>query len=248
MANDRRAKEDEPIPPGIVYEIAPVSALGTKSQAIATLHRLLVGDLKALHHNQLGEALVLAAGIHRFAACLLGDLGAAPAMGGVSCYRAAGRSHPASVAATALTWLGLELGAIRPLPRARAFCSRISYSLVRTLLAWAPPVVVAADRHGHYAVVANHVSAVLARYRCTGEAIDVRVVDRSRSRTRALPEVCQSLVAVLAPICECTWQSVAAGLDRPADAMLLTGRSRAQVFRIRRAMRADDGVPRATDQ
>lgn len=223
---------------GTLFEVAPPSHSGRHAAVVTILRRLLTGDISVLRDPELGEALVLAATVHRFAQCLLEDLGLAPDLGTPLHYREVGRLVQQQVPATAMAWTGLELQAVRPLPRVRAFLRAVSAPLVRDVLRWAPPVVLPAGRHESRLVVANHVPAILARQCLGGEAVGVGCVERSPMHPRALPAVCQGLVAVLAPVCACSWESVAAGVDQPADAVLLTGHSRAQVFRIRKAARA----------
>lgn len=226
--------------PAITFEVAPRVRSGRQAAAVSVLHRLLTGDATALRDPQLGDALVLAAAVHRFAQCLLDDVGLPPDVGASSRYREPGIARQERVPATVLTWTGSVLQAARPLPQVRAFLHIISAPLVQAIVCWAPPVVLPADRRGRRVVVANHVPAILARYFLRAEEVGVGCVEHAPARPRALPAVCQGLVALLAPICACSWQSVAAGVHKASDAVLLTGRSRAQVFRIRMVARGSD--------
>lgn len=192
-----------------------------------------MGDLGSLRDPQLGEALVLAAAAERFATCLLTDLGLAPELPIHLRSRQVGQARQKRVSATALVWDGLEVRAVRPLPSVRRFLAAISADLVRDLVAWAPPVVLAGTK-ARYRVVANHVPAVLAHHLYAAEEVGVCVVEHAPCGRRTLPMVCQTLAAVLAPVCARSWQSVAGGVA-VVDAVLLTGRSRAQVFRVRKA-------------
>lgn len=230
------------IAPGqaITYEAAPPLHSGRHVAVVTVLHRLLTGDATALRDPQLGEALVLAAAVHRFAQCLLDDLGLPPDVGASSRYREPGLARQERVLTTALIWTGPALQLARPLPRVREFLHVISAPLVQAIVRWAPPVVIPADRRGRRLVVADHVPAILARHFLSAEEVGVGCVDHAPARPCALPAVCQSLVALLAPICACSWQSVASGIDNAPDAVLLTGRSRAQVFRIRKVARGSD--------
>ncbi|HEU0198710.1 MAG TPA: hypothetical protein VFQ88_16040 [Nevskiaceae bacterium] len=201
---------------------------------VAVLRRLLSGDPGALRDPRLGEALVLAAVAHRFAACLLADLGLAPELPMHVRARPMGQVRRKRVPATALMWEGLEPRVVRPLPRVRAFLNTASVALVQDTVAWAPPVALALPRE-RYRVVANHVTAVLAHHFLAADEVDAYVVEHAPCGSRSLATVCQTLVAVLAPVCEGSWRSMVGGVSA-ADAILLTGLSRAQVFRVRKAL------------
>lgn len=221
-------------PLGVLCEIAPPLPAGPGAAVVTVLRRLLNGDPGALRDPRLGEALVLAAVAHRFAACLLADLGLAPELPMHVRARSMGQVRRKRVPGSALVWEGVEPRVVRPLPRVRAFLSTISVALVRATVAWAPPVALALPKE-RYRVVANHVTAVLAHHFLAADEVDAYVVEHAPCGSRSLAAVCQTLVGVLAPVCECSWQSVAGGVAI-TDAVLLTGRSRAQMFRVRKAL------------
>ena len=197
------------------------------------LHRLLAQDGETRWSTGKGNALLLAALNYQLARRLLEDLALAPQPLTPRRLRWKLRPGSARIPASGILWLGIGSAKTQPLPRTHAFMAELPEALVRQALAWAPPLVEPADRHGVSAVVANHLSALLARQRMLGQRVQVQRMHYATAQHHTLPEICQGIVHVLQPVYEQHRRRIAELAPDETQARLLSGYSRAQYFRLK---------------
>ena len=200
---------------------------------VGQVHRLLSREGEARwtkgHHN----ALLLVALSYQLARRLLEDMALAPQP--LAPRRLRWKLHPRSerIRASEIIWTGVGSVKAQPLPRTQTFLAELPKALVLQALAWAPPVVEREDRHGNSAVVANHLTALLARQRMPDQRVQVWRMHYATPQHRTLPEICQGIVHVLAPVYARYQRLIAELAPDESQARLLTGYSRAQYFRLK---------------
>lgn len=214
-------------------EIAPRLDSGGRLLAVGQLHRLLHGEQGRWSRTK-GQALLLAAFNYQFSLRLVGDLGLSPCeLVTPRRWRWQLKPRVERVLATNMVWPGLGSALARPLPRTRSFIGQIPEGMVQEILNWAPPVVQSPGPDGTSRVVANHLSALLARHLLPDQRVPIRRLRHTSSLQRPLPEVCQGIAHALEPLYAQHRQRIAELAPDEHVAYLLTGYSRAQYFRIR---------------
>ena len=177
--------------------------------------------------------MLLVALSYQLARRLLEDLALAPQPLAPRRLRWKLRPGSARIPSSGILWSGIGSAKARPLPRTHAFMAELPEALVRQALAWAPPLVEPADRHGDSTVVANHLSALLARQRMLGQRVQVQRMHYATAQHRTLPEICQGIVHVLQPVYGQHRRRIAELAPDETQARLLTDYSRAQYFRLK---------------
>lgn len=177
------------------------------------------------------NALLLASFNYRLAQRLLTDLALTP--GALTPKRWRWQQSPRAerLPASKITWSGFV--SAKPLPETRAFLENVPDEMVRQVLKWAPPLLQPSRANGTSFVVANFLSALLARQRFPDQVIQVRRLGHAISSGRTLPEICQGTVHVLHPVFLQHRRRIAQLAPDEATAKLLSGYSRAQYFRIK---------------
>jgi hypothetical protein len=176
------------------------------------------------------RALLLAAYLWNLSSALLADLGESPKLPEPRRSRWAIEPSITRVPASTLCWTG---GSIQPLPATREFLSTVPEPFIRNLLAWAPPVVIPADRDGNCRVVGNQLIAMLARNRIPHIRVPVRRCIVATGIRRPLPEVAQGFAVILKSLVEENRPRVALMAEVAELACLLSGYSRATYFRLK---------------
>ncbi len=218
---------------GELLEIVPWIASGGRALVVGQAHRLLAqGDPGRWSKGQ-RHALLLLALSYQMARRLLEDLALEPAPLGPRTWRWKLCPGSEKIPASTLLWSGIGSGQVKPLPRTHGFMAELPETLVQQVLAWAPPVVAPADRSGNCLVMADHVSALLARHRLPGQRIRVVRTRYATGVPRAIPEICQALVHALGPVFTAQERRIAEFAPDEAHARLLTGYSRAQYYRLK---------------
>ena len=214
-------------------EIAPPLRFGGRPLVVGQLHRLLAPSGPARWSTGKGHALLLAALNYQLTRRLLEDLDLAPQPLTPKRWRWKLRQGAERIPVSGIVWSGIGSAKAQPLPRTHAFVAEIPEALVRQALAWAPPVVEPADRHGDSAIVANHLSALLARQRLPDQRVQVWRMHYATARHRTLQEICQGIVHGLEPVYEQHRRRIAELAPDETQARLLSGYSRAQYFRLK---------------
>ena len=196
------------------------------------VHRLLAQAGEARWSKRHSNALLLVALSYQLARRLLEDLALAPQP--LESRRLRWKLCPRSerIRASEIIWTGVGSVKVQPLPATHMFLAELPEVLVLQALAWAPPVV-ERDRHGASAVVANHLTALLARQRLKDQRVQVWRMHYATAQHRTLPEICQGVVHVLEPVYARHQQLIAELVPDETQACLLTGYSRAQYFRLK---------------
>ena len=217
-----------------VLEIAPPLLLAGRVLVVGQLHRLLTSRKPARWSTGKNHALLLAALNFQLARRLLDDLDLGPQPLTPRRWRWKLREGAEHIPVSGIVWSGVGSAQAQPLPRTHAFIAELPEALVRQVLAWAPPLVEpTTDRYGYSAVVANHLSALLARQRLLGQQVQVLRMCYATAQHRTLPEIAQSTVHALQPIYEQHRRRIVELALDQSQAHLLTGYSRAQYFRIK---------------
>lgn len=206
---------------------------GGRPLVVGQVHRLLAKAGEARWSKRHGNALLLVALSYQLARRLLEDLALAPRP--LVHRRLRWKLCPRSerIRASEIIWTGVGSVKVQPLPVTHAFMAELPEALVRQVLEWAPPVVAREDRHGNSAVVANHLTALLARQRLQDQRVQVWRMHYATAQHRTLPEICQGIVHVLAPVHARHQRRIAELAPDATQARLLSGCSRAQYFRLK---------------
>jgi hypothetical protein len=214
-------------------EIVPPLKSGGRPLVVGQVHRLLSREGETRWPKGQRNALLLVALSYQLARRLLEDLALTPQP--LAPRRWRWKLCPGSerIRAGEIVWSGLGSAKARPLPRTQSFLAELPEGMVLEALAWAPPVVQPADRDGASCVVANYVSALLARQRLADRMVQVRRLQHATSLQRPLPEICQGIVHVLEPVYEQHRRRITELAPNEVLAHLLTGCSRAQYFRLK---------------
>lgn len=205
---------------------------GNRPAVVGVLHRLLADPASVRWASgSVDNALRLAALNCRLAGCLLADLGVAAELPRAHRLRTRIQPGPVRVTPSALIWPPSRPDHIRPLPATRELLETVSGDLAHAVLRWAPPVVVPTAR-GEYRVVANHLSALLARQKSGVGDVRVRCLAGSTSLTRTLPEACQTIATVLSPLCDRQRDRILRLARDEVEGWIFAGLRRAQYFRV----------------
>lgn len=221
------------VPKSILCEVAPPLMDGNRPAVAGLLHRLL-SEPGSVGRKSGGvdNALRLAALNCRLASGLLADLGVVAQLPRVQRWRM--QTHPGSirVAPLALVWSPPGPDEMRPLPFTREFLDAVPAQLAIEVLRWAPPVVAPTSTRGEYRVVANHLSALLARQKSGVGEVRVRRLSHSTSLARTLSEICQMIALVLSPLCDRHRDRILRLARDEVEGWIFTGLRRAQYFRV----------------
>lgn len=206
---------------------------GGRPLVVGQVHRLLAKAGEARWSKRHSNALLLVALSYQLARRLLEDLALAPQL--LEPRRLRWKLCPRfeRIRASEIIWTGVGSVKAQPLPATHAFMAELPKALVLQALAWAPPVVEREDQHGNSAVVANHLTALLARQRMPDQRVQVWRMHYAAPQHRTLPEICQGIVHVLAPVYAQHQRRIAELAPNATQACLLTGYSRAQYFRLK---------------
>lgn len=227
------ATGDRIVPKSILYEVAPPLMDGSRSAVVGVLHRLLCDPVSMLGKTAgIDNALRLAALNCRLAECVLADLGVGADLPRVQRWQTQMQPGSVRVSPWALSWPPLGAGEMRPLPLTGAFLEALPDRLALTVMRWAPPVVAPASARGEHRVVANHVSALLARQKLRAGDVRVRCLAHSTSLARTLTEICQAIALVLSPLCDRHRDRILRLAHDEVEGRVFTGLRRAQYFRV----------------
>ena len=216
----------------LLLEVAPPLKSGGRPLVVGQVHRLLSREGEARWSKGHSNALLLMALSYQLARRLLEDLALAPQP--LAPRRLRWKLCPRSerIRASEIIWTGVGSVKAQPLPATHVFMAELPKVLVLQALAWAPPVVERV-RHGASAVVANHLTALLARQRMPDQRVQVWRMHYATPQHRTLPEICQGIVHVLAPVYARHQRLITELAPDETQACLLTGCSRAQYFRLK---------------
>lgn len=217
----------------LLLEIAPPLKSGGRPLVVGQVHRLLSREGEARWSKGHSNALLLVALSYQLARRLLEDLALAPQPLAPRRLRWKLCPRPERIRASEIIWTGVGSVKAQPLPATHVFMAELPEALVLQALAWAPPVVEREDRHGNSAVVANHLTALLARQRLPNQRVQVRRMHYATPQHRTLPEICQGVVHVFEPVYARHQRRIAERAPDEMQARLLTGYSRAQYFRLK---------------
>lgn len=216
--------------PFLLKELLPPIGLGDVPLPVCLLHRWVSEGVVPSRTRKWKRALLLAAYLWHLSSALLADLGESPKLPEPRRTRWAIEPSITRVPACTLYWTGAS---IRPLPATRQLLNDVSESFIRNLLAWAPPVVIPADRDGNHHVVGNQLIAMLARSRIPQFRVPVRRCAAATGIRRPLSEVAQGLAVVLRALVEENRDQVALMAEGAQLACRLSGYSRATYFRLK---------------
>lgn len=214
-------------------ELVPPLVSGRRPLVVGQVHRLLCQGYQARWTKSQHRVLLLVALSYQLAHRLLEDLALTPQPLPSRRLRWAPCPRSERILATRIIWSSVGSARTQPLLRTHAFMAELPEALVSQTLAWAPPVVQPVDRNGACAVFANHLSALLARQRLPNQLIRVRRLQYGSALQRTLPEICQGIVHVLAPLYAEHRRRIAELAPDERQALLLTGYSRATYFRLK---------------
>lgn len=228
--------------PHALRALLPPLARGDVPLPIGLLHRW--ASEGKVPRRTLGwqRALLLAAYLHRVSSALLTDLGMdqdGAVFPEIEPWRWAPEPFEAKMLAGRLEWTGGGLVALRPLPATRQMLNAVPRPFAKSLIQWAPPYVVQADRDGMSRVLGNHWVALQARMLIPDTRIAVRRSAVASAMRVSLPAVAQGLVTLLRPLYDAQREEIARFAIGEDLARLLTGYSRAQYFRVK--AEASDG-------
>lgn len=233
MASGRAGADEALVPKSLLFEIAPPLMDGSRPAVVGLLHRLLSAPaLGRRESHGIDNALRLAALNCRLAGSLLADLGSAAKLPRAQRWRTQMQPGSVRVSPLALIWSPLQAGDMRPLPLTREFLDAVPDHLALAVLRWAPPVVAPGTARGEHRVVANHISALLARQRLGAGDVRVRCLAHSTSLARTLPEICQAIALVLSPLCDRHRDRILRLARDEVEGWVFTGLRRAQYFRV----------------
>jgi len=167
---------------------------------VGQVHRLLSREGEARWSTGKGNTLLWVALNYQLACRLLEDLALAPQPLAPRRWRWKPCPRSERIRASGIVWSGIGSAKAQPLPRTHAFMAELPEALVLQALAWAPPVVAPEDRYGTSGVVANHLTALLARQRMPDQRVRVWRLHHATALQRPLPEICQGVAHVLAPV------------------------------------------------
>jgi hypothetical protein len=203
----------------------------------AVLRRLIVPPAAGFRAapDRIGRTAALAAAYLRLGEAVLEDLGQPVAVPGRRRWKATCDRLPRLVAAGRLELKRAE--PVRP-PRialaTHAFLASLPVEFVRTLVAWAPPIVIGnPDEERALPVIGNVLSAFIARHRIPDEPVCCRVLGVSTFPRFGLVEMAAVAVEVLPIICDGYRDQVIREAENLQLAQALSGLARSTCAGIR---------------
>lgn len=219
----------------LIREIAPPLKSGGRPLAVHYLHDIYSNGLLApLKLTPLTRAsLKLCALQHQFAGCVLADRN--PQYKLPKAQRWYSEVEPAivSVPVREIVWGERKGSTHESLPKTRRWVESLPSGIVDHVLKWAPPVVTENGRDSGHVVIANHMTAVLARYLMPEEKIATRQLVLACSLRRNLEQVCIITSMLATPVFSHNRKFLARSADTLQDAQVLTGYSKAWCARLR---------------
>lgn len=214
----------------LLKEIAPPLHSGNRPLPVSVLHDMLCTQTlvpKRLS-TSVCRALTLCAVHYRFSELLLSET-RPHSFELPSARRWLSRVKPAStkVDSLSLVFQPEDQAAFCPPRLAQRYVETLDEALVGQLLDWAPPVVLDSNRAGEHMVIANHITAVIARYRFNGQLIRIRRLERSTSLRRSVVDMCRLIQHAYKPIYNSNKITIAKKATSLSQAMQLTGKRRA---------------------
>lgn len=220
------------------FELAPPVWVAGRPAVGTRIQQLLLDDEPERWTPALLNGLCLAALIYQFARRLIADCGAVAKAPPARRWHGAVKRDWIRVPGASLVWSGTSARDARPSPQTWTFLQDLPGSLVDRALRWAPPVVAPLPRNDGYGVVANHVSAVLARVRRPDEATRVHLFDGRIHGARRISVICAGATRVLEPLFRRYRRRLVDAAADGVEAKLLADYSRAQYFRLKGGARA----------
>lgn len=226
-------------PPSVAWsELAPSLKSRRRLLPCGWLGRWLTGDMRnprsAAAHAQV---LMLAAFEYRLASVLLEDWGLSAAATEGRRWRQWTprlRPSPVFVPAGRLSFPPMIDGSCpRPMRKTERVLRNLPASLVRAAVAWAPPIVQPPVRSGQHRVIANALPSLVARRIAPDCPIEVRILDGRAPLPHSLGDLLAATAASLSPIFEANRVRVVREAADLAEAMSLSGYSRARCAELR---------------
>lgn len=221
-----------------LFELGPDLKVNGRPAPCAVLGSLLAGASCKPYLIGHRRALLLCALSLQCAMLGLKDEEAPPGMPAPRDWRRGIRSPRMQVPAHQLAWSPTPERKPSLFPHLTAYLAQLSHEFVRDVVAWAPPVVVRDASLDTWRVVANGMSALVARFRLGDTAIKVRpLVVESSTLPRTLTEVLQLNAEAMWPLYGRHRRDIACATARLDDAIHLTGYGRAWVAHLRQHAR-----------
>lgn len=221
----------------ILREIAPQLRRGAQHLACGHLFDYLAknAEFPKRPTQTASNALLLAAIYAQFARSVITDLELhADPMPSARRWQTKTEPRSVQIPALSLLWQQSDVEPSR-LEKTYAFVEAFPRDLAERALAWAPPIVTPPDRHGRRYVIANHITAVLARYVLIEDAVSVRQLSRAVTLRRNITEIAIASAYAISPFYDANIPRIAVAASSLEEATLLTGKSRAWCAKKRRS-------------